>query len=703
MQVSGAPLCISVTGAPSSISFSVPTAANGITVPAGGSTPVYGTISTYGGAATPAITQSVTCPSGVFPCSATASVSAPSGGSVTIDLEAGSLPVGTTYTHCFYANGQGQCLGVTIGNPGTNTPHPIVSRNNCTYCSNPTLPTDNDGSTSTGSYQLQDQNGNPSGNTSNLGSCSTGAQNVTIAYSPTSTTNFTISANASTIAFAGTYALLCQYNGVNISAGSLIVYDATPVITSVTPSTVTGGAANTITVTGHNFGNNPIVTIGGTTPVSQSFSGIGIGGQVSIPATFQVPSYPVGTILPVTVTSTGELGNAFFQNPQNTAASNPQSGGASVTVSTCPSPAVRITSHNPIIITSNGATTPGTYGYTADLTSAVSMTGGTYTWSTDNPQMVTFITPYIGTGASQVEIGILQTNSAASITVTYTLPCGGSAQDSFRFALSNDTTTVAWVDASPAQVQVPSTASVYAANPSSSIPSDLNGPQCFATLASWSTGGEIGLGAGTNGLIPQEVAYAQAWLLSNSGNHQPPNPFPTGSALSTYLGNEDYRLYQRFQAYYEVSNGMIIPGSVRYLQSNVVPGYTPIPCPGLGMLPNVNSQPSSDNGKSGTTAAGDLVYQIVEARLGDDGQTVAQFLAGPPGGDYRQVVPYVWSVIQFDVNGFTRSLMPSGNSGNIQIFPSYVLYSGQTQLFAVEESNWQTFGQLNFTSYFRIQ
>jgi hypothetical protein len=482
----------------------------------------------------------------------------------------------------------------------------------------------------------------------------------------------------------------------------LIVYDATPVITTVTPSTVTGGAANSITVIGHNFGNNPIVTIGGTTPASQSFSGVGIDSLVSITGTFQVPSYPAGTILPVTVTSTGEFGNAFFQNLQNTAASHPQSAAASVTVSTCPTPAVRITSH-PIIITSNGATMPGTYSYTADLTSAVSITGGTYTWSTDNLQMVTFVTPYTGTGASQVEIGIFQTNSAASITLTYTLPCGGSAQDSFRFALSNDTTTVAWVDASPAQVQVPPAASVYAANPSSSIPSDLNGPQCFATLASWSTGGELGLGAGTNGLIPQEVAYAEAWLLSNSGNHQPPNPFPTAAALSTYLGNKDYRLYQRFQAYYEVSNGTIVPGSVRYLQSNVVPGYTPIPCPGLGMLPNVSSQPSSDNGKSGTTAAGDLVYQIVEARLGNDGQTVAQFLAGPPGGDYTQVVPYVWSVIQFDVNGFTRSLTASGNSGNIQIFPSYVLYSGQTQLFAVEESNWQTFSQLNFNSYFRIQ
>jgi hypothetical protein len=71
---------------------------------------------------------------------------------------------------------------------------------------------------------------------------------------------------------------------------------------------------NTITITGNNFGNNPIVTVGNS---SQVYSNAGIASQVSIYPTFQIPATAAGTSLPVTVTSTGEFGNAFFQNPQN--------------------------------------------------------------------------------------------------------------------------------------------------------------------------------------------------------------------------------------------------------------------------------------------------------------------------------------------------------------------------------------------------
>jgi hypothetical protein len=260
---------------------------------------------------------------------------------VEIDLHTGSLPVGTTYNQCIYANGQQQCLGVTVGAPGNSQGLSLVSAN-CSSCTAAPLPppltTDNDGSTSSANYYVQCMNF--SCTTASVSCTVPDSQNITLSTTTTSTSAsrlyFTISATASTTAFAGTYALNCPLTSpafsTTLSAGSLIVYDAAPVITSVTPATVTGGTTNTITIYGHNFGNNPSVTIGGTTPVSQSFSGIGIGSQTSFAGTFQIPAYPAGSVLPVTLTSTGEFGNAFFQNPQDTQDSEPLSNTVYVTI-----------------------------------------------------------------------------------------------------------------------------------------------------------------------------------------------------------------------------------------------------------------------------------------------------------------------------------------------------------------------------------
>jgi hypothetical protein len=689
-------LCVN---AASNTNFSVPQLSQSITIPSGGSTTIYGSINN---SSSPSFSQSVSCPAGVSPCDASATFGTPSNGVVPLTLNTGSLQPGITYTQTMTASGISQGFLVTVtGTALLRTINDAASP--FTY---------NDGVQRQFPYHCVNCQ-----SAYDVASCSASDSTVqtTISRVSTGSPNFYINFTAPANATIGTDNVSCHfYAGTSASAGTLTVLSTSsePTITSVCSSLSVNPTdpncaaplllpgANAITINGANLtGPNPDaaptlhfgVAGAGASPLSGSpldWQSSRIDASINVLAN-TTPGQYYFYVFP--------LGFGGFNSE-----AQPQSNQAAVGVSSCVNPSVKITSR-PITITSTGGTPPMSYAYTATLTSAVSAAGGSYTWTTDNPQMVTFITPATGPGASQVTIGIWQTNASASITLTYTFPCGGSLQDTFRFALSNDTTAVAWVDASPSQVQVPSTASVYAANPSSSIPSDLNGPQCLVTLQSWSAGAEIGLGSGTNGLVPQEVAYANAWLVANSGNQQPPNPFPTGTGLSTYLGNKGYRLYQRFQASYEVNTGVIDPSSVHYLESYVVPGYTPIPCPGMGSAPYVSSQPHSDNDKAGTTAAGDLVYQIVEARLGSDGQMVNQFLNGPPGGDYTQVTPYIWSVIQFDVNGFTRSLSTSGNSGNVQIFPSYVLYSGPTQLFAVEEGNWQTFAQLNSNSYFRIQ
>ncbi len=337
LQVQSGALCLNFNGATSSSSFSIPASTNGITIPAGGTTPVYGTVSTYGGAATPTITQSVTCPNGVFPCSASASVGTPSGGKVEIDLHTGSLPVGTTYNQCIYANGQQQCLGVTVGAPGNSQGLSLVSAN-CSSCTSgpPPLTTDNDGSTSSANYYVQCMNF--SCTTASVSCTVPDSQNITLNTTTTSTSAsrlyFTISATASTTAFAGTYELNCPLTSpafsTTLSAGSLIVYDATPVITSVSPSPAAPGP-QTIYITGHNFGNSPTVTIGGAPAAVPAV--VGIGTLVTIPAQFNVPASAAGTYLQVLLTSTGEVGHSFFQNPQIATGSNPQSAAFPLGVS----------------------------------------------------------------------------------------------------------------------------------------------------------------------------------------------------------------------------------------------------------------------------------------------------------------------------------------------------------------------------------
>ena len=358
------------TTVPSSISFSV---APAVTIPAGVSTTVYGSVATYNYNTAVNFTDSVSCSSGASGCQPGVSVAAvPStGGLARMAMSTGTAAVGTVATHTIAANGVAARLPATVGG-GTGSV--LLSRRNCSPCggsSGLTLSTDNDGSTAIGSYYLICTG--VSCSTANLGNCSVaGATGTVITTTPTagSTTDFTISATASTVAFAGSYGLSCPYTGYGLlSAGSLAVYDATPVITSVSPATVTGGAANYITVTGHNFGNNPILSVGCPTPaqgctgpLTQPFSNWGINPSVSLSGTFRIPAYPAGTVLPVTVTSTGEAGNSFQQNPQNPGASQTVSSPYYLQISSA-GPSISSVSQSPnqtlypgAVATANGVT-----------------------------------------------------------------------------------------------------------------------------------------------------------------------------------------------------------------------------------------------------------------------------------------------------------------------------------------------------------
>jgi len=169
---------------------------------------------------------------------------------------------------------------------------------------------------------------------------------------------------------------------------------------------------------------------------------------------------------------------------------------------------------------------------------------------------------------------IISTNDKATITLTYTSPCGATAKDSFTFALSNDTTVVGWIDPGPI---APSPGQI---DPTDLVYTTLTDPfECAGLLLEWSGQGRKGVGRANSGLTDAERQFVIQYLNAGSGNHAPNNP-----NNASYVNGQDYRLYNRFQAYYEISNGAINPSTVKYLNQLSVSGVSPEPCTGLQIL-----------------------------------------------------------------------------------------------------------------------
>ncbi len=244
-------------------------------------------------------------------------------------------------------------------------------------------------------------------------------------------------------------------NGGTVPAlpDAFTVYDATPNIEAVIqypPDSPNGSFWVTVFGTnfGKSFGSLAVCKPGTADPCKDHPTDITPGPGIYYFASdtqINVYMYPAQTALgpyDIQVTGAGSVPAQHFQ-PAPAGQSKAQSNRGRIQVQCTPT--VQIT-NRPILITLS-TSHPGTYE--ATLTSTASPAGGVYTWTTDNAGMVGFLTPATGSSASQVTLGITSTNDRATITLTYVSPCGASTSDSFTFALNNDTTAVAWVDAAP--------------------------------------------------------------------------------------------------------------------------------------------------------------------------------------------------------------------------------------------------------------
>jgi hypothetical protein len=307
---------------------------------------------------------------------------------------------------------------------------------------------------------------------------------------------------------------------------------------------------------------------------------------------------------------------------------------------------------------------------TVTLTAVGSPPGGTFQWSTDRPDAVSF---QGSTSGSSVVIKALKANQP-KVKVKYTCPSGATSEDEVKvMGMTQDVVVVAWVDAGPPAADL----AVLSNQADFLIKIDLSNPvTCNLAAGSWLLGIPVDL------LSNADRQYANAFLLTNSGNSRPPatiDPDVIGDA-------GDYRMWNRLQ----VSIDDTVPRVDFIQQPTPRIGNTPNPCGGSGYLPGVPAYGAPEvhpnNWADGLTPSRTGVFQLSEGRLGSDGQTINQTING-------HSTPWIWSVIRFDLKG---DLVPADIDH--QIFPTYYVYADGQLIHAYPQSPAAIFIALDATS-----
>lgn len=309
------------------------------------------------------------------------------------------------------------------------------------------------------------------------------------------------------------------------------------------------------------------------------------------------------------------------------------------------------------------------------------------TWTSDNPALVSFPDGQSVTTRSSGQTFLrMQVNGPgkATISATLTSPCGASnqsASDSFTFVLSDDVTAVGWVSALPGIAKVAELGPQVDPSLVRALSSDFI--TCGLTLKSWIAAGNNSLSPNPPVDSPLKRQYVNWWFEAQTGNTPPSDQIDTAS-FGANLNN--FRMYNRFQALWEVRQGLIYGPSLQVVQTNAVAGLTPEPCTEAqipSLSPNGEVNPFV-NGHSGVSFDDRLVYQINEGRVGADGQAVNKYVNHPDYPNPSAAMPYVWSVIQFDVNGNLQLFNDGGGAvvttNNLSMFPTMTVYKNGLRL-----------------------
>jgi hypothetical protein len=435
--------------------------------------------------------------------------------------------------------------------------------------------------------------------------------------------------------------------------------------------------------------------------------------QVLVNGTCQTPpNCPPGTTFNA---STGQCcGNGQCQCPSGqvsvngTCQQNCPNGQVPVN-GTCQNPMVQITMDvSPVAKLSPNYIPP-------TVTSSVSIPGGSYQWTSDNPSVLGIAGPSSGGNLASVPLSVNGVGKA-TLSLTYTLSGSAPVTDSVTFVLSRDAAVVGWIDGSQISAFIPPGVSpdlVAALNGANDLSDPLHG--CLPTTIGWINAGKTGnppTFAGTaefNVTNDIDRAYANNFLIKYSANQDP------GSQIDSLFPGDSsrYRAYLRFQSAYVVRNGSIV-GSPKALIAQAVAGITLNPCLDLNpvippivlsalqqfglSLPSNAPQLHPLNGASGVGNNGTTMYLLNEARVGTDGQAGNFYLN-------NRTTPWIYTFLQFGLDG-NYVLNSNGDVITHQIFPTYNVYefsypAGPGMLVSTyRQSTLQTFINLDSTSQF---
>ncbi|HLG15120.1 MAG TPA: hypothetical protein VJH03_11545 [Blastocatellia bacterium] len=231
---------------------------------------------------------------------------------------------------------------------------------------------------------------------------------------------------------------------------------------------------------------------------------------------------------------------------------------------------------------------------------------------------------------------------------------------------TDEVVVIAWVDSS--RIDLPTGANLE-------LKVSLNLPfECSKTVLAWAGGVPLYL------YSDEDRAYANAFLLKNSGNAEPPPSINPDSILA----GGDFRFFGRFKVNFSVVNGVIT--NPQYIQSVSKVGDTPDPC---HFAPSIGGEAHPENGANRVTPSGWWVYLLTEGRIGKIGQKVSNTING-------RTVPWIWTVIRFHLTGIPDF------GDNAVYFPTYYVYGNGSFMTPYRQSNPSVFIRLDETWQRRV-
>jgi hypothetical protein len=472
----------------------------------------------------------------------------------------------------------------------------------------------------------------------------------------------------------------CTWNLEDSAYASVSVSAPAPQISSLSTYSVTQGAQGTLTITGSNLvensGDQLTINLAGS---SAPFTPTGTPTSNTATFSYDFTWYPAGSYTLSVTNNEGTSNNETFTvlsaapppPPPDPCAvtSNPQAGYSSIvsTAAASGSGTMAVSFSGAAFAAISPSVTYGPYSTPSSIAANIAalITKNYFQYGLSAKAFGPYVV-YSGNAAlGTVSNSITGNGGAAPAFTTTTSPgAGTAAQTSCKqaptlpVAPNSEVTIVGWINGNAITLPSGASLALQAVFP----PPSLGGPWSFgstgykACLAEVAALAVNSLGVASD--TPADKAYANAWLLKYSGNVDP------GLAITpptfTHL-NYQYRLF----ADYSPSLGI----------HTTAIGYTPDPCGTPFAYLQGATYPQNGHYTGDLNGTGKSLYGynflLAETRVGSAGQ------AGWRTLNNQRDIPWVWSVIEFDQNGYSIRLQNASSTvptTNYQIFPTYSVY-----------------------------